>query len=380
MKEINIITTSFFDISNNVLKIGGLETYIKDLALLAIGEGYTVRVFQLQKTTNNIDNVCFNGITIIPYCLPSAFLMSSYQKSFDNIYKCFNKGNAKFIIATDQLDIKSSANNVIAIQHGIAFDLPGYLIPGFWGKNRALQFVNKFLRCIKNVQRFYHTKNTVCVDYNYYNWFRTLGTIYPGMNLVVIPNYASSYITKQELLDKLQRTGSKKKILFARRFVDYRGALLFADVVERLLLEGQNIEVTFAGNGPLEQSLKDRFKQFPMVQFTSFYAGESITFHKKYDIAIVPTIYSEGTSLSLCEAMAAGCFPIATHVGGITNIILDGYNGLLSEPSVDGVYGAIMKCLHFNQEEYNSVVIHSYDTVCASFVKKVWEDKWRKIL
>ena len=39
-----------------------------------------------------------------------------------------------------------------------------------------------------------------------------------------------------------------------------------------------------------------------------------------------------GSPVSLLEALAAGCPTVATAVGGIKEIITDGYNGLLAEP------------------------------------------------
>ncbi|WP_420491566.1 glycosyltransferase [Neobacillus drentensis] len=50
---------------------------------------------------------------------------------------------------------------------------------------------------------------------------------------------------------------------------------------------------------------------------------------------------SEGTSLSLLEAMAAKCAEIATNVGGMTNIILDNYNGLIINPDESELYLAL---------------------------------------
>lgn len=39
--------------------------------------------------------------------------------------------------------------------------------------------------------------------------------------------------------------------------------------------------------------------------------------------------------------MAAGCAVICTNVGGMTNIIIDGYNGLMINPDEDSLYKAL---------------------------------------
>ena len=48
-------------------------------------------------------------------------------------------------------------------------------------------------------------------------------------------------------------------------------------------------------------------------------------------VTVFPSRY-ENFPVSLLEALAAGCPTVATAVGGIKEIIVDNYNGLLAEP------------------------------------------------
>ena len=370
VKKVIIITPSLVDFSLGKLKIGGLETYIKDLALLCKKADYEVLVYQFE-TDNTSQECLINGISIVP--LNDG---NKPQKVFDSLFKKFNDKSVVFILATDQMDIKSKAKNVISIQHGIAFDIPGNLVTGFWGKNVILQHINKFLRCLKNVFRLYNTRNTVCVDYNYYNWFRTLGTISDKHNVMVIPNYTSQLLLIEEFENKISKSKKIKKIVFARRFVEYRGTLMFANSVRRLLSERNDIEITFAGSGPLKETIEKMFAGDERVHFSSFSASETIEFHKEFDIAVVPTIFSEGTSLSLCEAMAAGCLGISTHVGGLTNILIDNYNGFLCAPSENSLYETISKALDLSSDEYERIVRCGYNTVKYGFSADLWSKKW----
>lgn len=377
MKSLIIITDSFFDFDKRAVKIGGLETYINDLALLALKQDMLPTVYQV---VNRSEEIKVNGYSIKTAYKPRSLFKSLNQRTFESLYEKLNSADTVFIIATDQMSIKTKAHNVIVIQHGVAFDIPGYMISGFWGKTHFLQYVNKFLRCERNVMRFNNVQNTVCVDYNYYNWLKTIGTIYPGKAVRVIPNYASSIISREDLDSKLTRIKSEKKVIFARRFVDYRGTMLFANVAKRLLQEYKNVIFTFAGSGPLEKNIRDMFIGESRVKFTSFKPDESVQFHYDYDIAVVPTIYSEGTSLSLLEAMAAGCLPIATYVGGMSNIVLDGYNGLLVYPDEDSIYNSILYAINMNKDSFNKMVGNAYDTIVYSFSKSKWEISWGKML
>ena len=366
--KIVIISSPVYDFRTKCLKIGGVETYVYDLSHMFKAKGFETCIYQL----GDIDEqTVIDNVTIYVRKKRKRNLVKSYQKLFEDVY---NKENI-YIIATDQLGVKSLKFNVISIQHGIAFDIPGNMLSGFWRKSRKLQTINKFLRCYKNILRFNYTYNTVCVDYNFYNWYRTLSTISLSHKVKVIPNYSSSLITEGELMSKLE-TSSRKKIIFARRFVDYRGTLLFLKVAQRILKEYPDVSITFAGDGPLKHVISQTFRDDNRVEITSFACTDSVQFHYNYDIAVVPTIFSEGTSLSLCEAMAAGCFPIATHVGGMTNMILDGYNGRLIYPSEQDLYETLCNVLTLNKIDFDKVVINAYSVARSSFTREKWGERW----
>ena len=372
-KNLCVFSLDYLDAKTGTMLIGGVQTYIHSLCLLAQENGFNVTIYQLKGECEA--EFPYDGIKVIIRNIPD----SKTQDYFDTIYKKFEYKKTIFIISTDQLPIKSKALNIITIQHGIAFDIPGNWIGGLWGSNKIFQHINKLLRCVKNVMRCYHSSNTVCVDYNYYNWFRTIGTIYQDKRIQVIPNYSSSHISLEELNEKLKYR-SKKKILFARRFCDYRGTLLFADVIYKVLEKYSDIEVTFAGSGPLEDYIRQKFSNHNNVYISSYNAVDSINFHKNYDIAVVPTIYSEGTSLSLLEAMSAGCFPLSTHVGGMTNIILDKFNGFLCAPNAESLYESIVNILDMNDSEFNEIVSNAYNSAVKAFSHNVWKNKWSRFI
>lgn len=366
MKTFDIIHQSEFYIpENNWIATGGVTTYVYDLAKLAISLGYKTTVHQI---TDRVKSGVYNFDGILIDSLPSKG--KSCQNAFESIYQGEDKERL-YIVSTDQTPIKARHKNVIAINHGIAFDQPIYSPFGP---------LIKLIKCIRNVIRAKMFQNIVCVDYNYINWLRTLYSIPRSDNFIVIPNYAQGNISEHELEKKLANS-TRKKIVFARRFVDYRGTLIFAKAVERLLFEFPDIDVTFAGDGPLKERLISMFNSEQRVHITKYKSKDSLSFHYQFDIAVVPTIFSEGTSLSLCEAMAAGCFCIATHVGGITNIILDHFNGFLVKPDdVEALYDAIREAITCDKNDFNQIVKRAYETASTAFSKKAWELRWREYI
>lgn len=373
-KTAYIITYRFFDFERNAIRIGGIETYTFDLALLLKDLKYDVCVYTLLKN-GELRHGDFNGIKIV-----EIDASKGNNTTFRSLYD--KKPEALYIIMTDGMRIKSRGKqNVVTIQHGVSWDFPRWAMNKVFQKYDFAYRVRKMQICNQQVKLFLEATNYVCVDYNYYNWLRTFYDISSNRIVTVIPNYAQA-ISKEELELKVnaKHDMSKAKIVFARRMTRYRGALLFASVAKRLLQNYPGISVTFAGDGELTTAVQEQFANCPNVTFTTYQPYESIEFHKQYDIAVVPTIYSEGTSLSLCEAMAAGCMPVATHVGGMTNMILDGYNGFLCYPSEDAIYNKLKTVLDMDGAEYRRILRNSYETAITAFSKTLWKRRWCELI
>ena len=161
----------------------------------------------------------------------------------------------------------------------------------------------------------------MCVDYNFLNWYRTTVIREPEEHRIwVIPNFAS--IASAEQWRGRRYEQEPVRVLFARCFVEFRGTRLMAEAAVRLLVQHQTITFTFAGEGPDESWLRAKFAAEGRVAFTKYRADETLRIHLGHDVAVVPSMASEGTSLAVAEAMAAGCAVVATAVGGITNMII----------------------------------------------------------
>ena len=368
----SIFTYRFYDFDKGKIKIGGIETYTLDLALLLIKLGYETTVYTALNDCDNLRECTYKGFQI-----KEVYKGSSFDSCFQSLYSRL-KGQGLYIVMTEALNINSfQKSNVITIQHGVSWDNPRWSFSKKF-QNGLLFTLRKFHINYLKLERFRKVSNIVCVDYNYFNWVCTLHEIPSHMNFSVIPNYASQGISNLDFQRKIDNICDlkKSKIIFARRFTRYRGAQLFANVVKRLLLKYPELDFTFAGDGELEGILKKEFEHSPNVHFTKYSADQSIDFHKDYDIAVVPTIYSEGTSLSLCEAMAAGCLPIATHVGGITNLIIDSFNGMLCYPNENHLLETIEKVINKDVNSYKDLLKNAYQTYVKALNKEKWEERW----
>ena len=99
--------------------------------------------------------------------------------------------------------------------------------------------------------------------------------------------------------------------------------------------------------------------------------------YKDADVVLVPTRYSEGTSLSCIEGMASGAAIIATNVGGLTNLVIDGFNGKLISPTADDLVDAVLWMIK-NPKERVKLAENGLTVAREAFTKEKWDKSWQK--
>ena len=235
--------------------------------------------------------------------------------------------------------------------------------------------IYKKLQTNKASREFQVAQNVVCVDYNYLNWIRTYLPRKYSKSVYVIPNFAKVSQSSNRVIDDL----TSINILFARRFEAMRGVDIMIDIVKELTVKYKNLNFTLAGEGSLEHKIRQEIGHFTNVKVTKFSIDEVNEINLNHHITLIPTYGSEGTSLSLLEGMAAGCVPVASNVGGLTNIILDGYNGYLVNPST----GEFVKKLSFlieNPQILSQISVNAKNSLESSFSLSKWSKKWIEVI
>lgn len=344
-----------------VRNMGGMEYYIYRLSQL-LSKRDKVIIYQ------NSDK-CFeikeNDVKVI------GTGEKSFKKIIEKIQKSADIENDLLIFASDAFIVSNQFKYSIGIQHGIAWDVP--TPKKISDLENEVNILIKAMGSIKKYNRFKKVKHLVCVDYNFVNWYRTQ-VKYVNTQLHVIPNFS------EVPLDIPQKENDHLRIIFARRFVEYRGTRIFAEAIAQVLEKYPQIEVTIAGTGNEEKNwMYNKLKEYKSVTFTNYKAENSLKIHSKHDIAVVPTRGSEGTSLALLEAMAAGCAVIATNVGGITNVLLDGYNGIIIEPSAEALVIELEKLI-CDRKLCEKLSCKAYETVKTSFSFEKWCLSWNRVI
>ena len=94
-----------------------------------------------------------------------------------------------------------------------------------------------------------------------------------------------------------------------------------------------DVNLLLVGDGPEDKRLQGLTKRLGLENMVFFMKSrfDARRFFPLMDVYVLPSL-QEGLGLSLLEAMASGRACVATRVGGISDVIQDGMNGLLVPP------------------------------------------------
>ncbi len=122
------------------------------------------------------------------------------------------------------------------------------------------------------------------------------------------------------------------------------------DRIKPVLQAIPNARLALVGDGPYRQELEQIFAD-TLTHFVGYLTGIDLaTAFASADAFIFPS-RTETLGLVLLEAMAAGCPVVAAGSGGITDIVTDGVNGYLFDPTDENGAIAATQRLFSQQEE-----------------------------
>jgi glycosyltransferase involved in cell wall biosynthesis len=130
-------------------------------------------------------------------------------------------------------------------------------------------------------------------------------------------------------------------LLYVGRLTEKKGVWHLIDAMPILLKDLPGAKLLVVGSGELEQTLIAHVVKQGLTDQVFFVGGitnrDLPALYASADMFVAPSIEAksgdtEGFGLTLVEASMSGCLVIASSVGGIGDIIVDGETGFLVEP------------------------------------------------
>ena len=355
-RRVDIINFNFFDWDGEKVFNGGAERYVHDVALLCRKLGLEPRLLQNARRAFERD---YGGIPVVGIPLAERFELDRMSKAYQA-----HVDDAGLVIASP-VDLASRLRihaPLLGINHGIHWDNAANTL--------ALYSFERYRSLFDALQAI---DGCVCVDTNFINWVRCHDW-HLAQNLEYVPNYADLDLFRPLAKDF---TAERLTVLYPRRLYRARGFQDTLHAAESLFRRGVPIQLRLCGGADASDAALARDFVTRHAAVATLDELDIRDMHKAYEsshIVLIPTNYSEGTSLSCIEAMATRNGIVATNVGGLPNLVIDGYNGLLISPGGDELAAAIERLVD-DRRFLASLAERALD-VAQAFSKAQWEIRW----
>lgn len=346
---------------------GGAERYMLDLCQLLQSMGHVVTVYQPFPGINKPFMKQYKGINF--FMIPNCNESWSYHTCTDLNWQ-FNELSAlddlRIYFAT-YLAWPHAVSPCITISHGIYWD-------NIQGNNIINNFNDEQLKEFFKRQLYGFTASDVVVSVDS-NVRKVIQSMQPGAEkrIQIIYNYVD---TKKFV--PMEKTWEGINVLFPRRLTALRGST----EITRAFVNYPQYNFVLVGQAHDENAAKafaDGHKNRRNVTFTYKETDEMPDMYKNIDISVVPTIGSEGLSLSLLESMSCGLPVITTPVGGLGDAVIHGYNAFVYDPNHEDL-GKYIDYLAQNPDIREKFGKRNREIAVECFDIKIWEAKWMALI
>ncbi|MEW5768359.1 MAG: glycosyltransferase family 4 protein [bacterium] len=194
--------------------------------------------------------------------------------------------------------------------------------------------------------RFYmrHADRIACITKDLTDWAQKLGADPASVRLIHEPVDLQLFKPQGEKL-----RGGKRLLFVGRVSSPEKGAKYLLEAMARIVKDFPEARLTVIGeasNSPALLELVEKLGIKEVVDFKGPVPHKDLApYYAGADVLIIPSL-AEGLPKVLPEALACETPVVGTRVGGIPEVVRDGYNGLLVDPgSAEQIAAAVIKIL-----------------------------------
>ena len=361
--RVALLNTVFALDDTGCVTCGGGERYLIELCGLLRELDYDPQVWQPGTKTHEIEGIRVAG-------LPWGGMEYGTLPELNKQFRERTAGYDKFIYFVPVLAFPHVRPCSVVISHSVFWDSPLQPWTAHGGPVRE-EWLRRLHQAVTAPDLF------VSVDTNALNWIRALWPGYEDRQ-VYIPSFVET-----GLFHPAEQSPDRQKtvILFPRRLEWNRG--LDAAKAAALVLTQRfaTVEFHFVGQGAgavTEDEMRHWAEAHPRCRYYWAPMREMPEVYRRADMVILPTQCSEGTSLSCLEAMASGKAVVCTRVGGLTDLVIDGYNGRLIEATPEALIAAIDDLFRHPDQRARLGAKAAETAQCFSLKK--WRRRWAHAL
>jgi glycosyltransferase involved in cell wall biosynthesis len=345
--------------------IGGAQSHVRDLCVYGVSRGYDVAVMSSKQGWLR-DEVTRLGCTYIE----SAYFKNSYRPStiwgalrqVDRVVEEWKPDivhcHSSFAGLVTRLAVRNRVRTIYTA-HG-------------WGFNIGTPWFQKIVTFIgeKITARF--TEKIICVS----EFVKNLGTQYRVISeekCVVVYNGVKT----RDYIEKINK--EKIHAIFVGRLAEPKIPELVLEAIASSEVCKKNIVLEIVGSGPkyamLVQKIRDLGLENHVRLVGKLSHDETLERLRSADVGILISRY-EGLPLSCMESMAEGVPVIVSNVGGVSELVIDGVNGVLVENTRESVARALEtvsedrnRLVVYGKEAWKTMQVHTLERMYSALEK-----------
>lgn len=321
-RTVAILTNRLLDRKTGEVRIGGAERYGLALARLLHDLGLQPEFYQ---GGGEFEAGDFFGFPVHP--IPFGEEISEFQVGISAEFHRRTADADHVLYLMPNYASGPMREDAVVISHGVWWDHE------LW---RHLELrTPAWLEQLERV--FTQPRRVISVDANTGNVVRAL---FPAADerIRLIP----SAVDTNTFRPTVRAEKDEPLVLFPRRAETIRGSHLVGPIMK---LVPDPCRFSWVGDGDPKQVAALRKIAQLDARLTVGEAGfdEMPQRYAEADICVIPTLGSEGQSLSCLESMASGAAVVVTRVGGLGELVTDGVDGLVCDPTAEALAAAIRR-------------------------------------
>lgn len=173
-------------------------------------------------------------------------------------------------------------------------------------------------------------------------------------------------------------------VLYPRRIDHVRGINVMKTLVPKFLNKYPNVVFDFVvdQNHPetyaeLENWARSQQHRNRVTVGTLMYT-EMEKAYQKADIVMAPTLYCEGSSLTVVEAVCSGVPVVSSNIGGIPDVLINGFNGLVTDPTQENFESSLSTLIE--DENLRLKFGKNGASMREAFSLDRWRHAWSKLI
>ncbi len=364
--------------------LGGVERYVDKLTIELEKIGYQCVIITTQHDESLPTKECIGGRTI--YRLPTYGLFKQRypiikKRNNKDLLKKVESENFDYCIVNTRFHLTSLLGARLAKKQNIKVSLIEHGTAHFSVDNKILDFFGMIYEhmltfIIKRYVDSYYGVSRKCNKWLQHFGISADGVWYNAINpedQSVAGNIYDSHYKKDDII-----------VSYAGRLIKEKGILNLLEAFEAVRKEEKNdkLQLVVAGDGPLKESLTQRYTDDKNIHFLGrLDFKEIMSLYKRSDIFVNPSLYPEGLPTAILEAGLMNTAIIATPKGGTEEVILDENHGIIVDGSVDSLKAALKEMIDnkaMRKKRANTVKkriekVFSWQSVAQCVDKKIKE-------